>query len=67
MPRVLQLRNDLEASAPIRVEQAREDRWRIELRQTEERNPAVEADQRDGLQIADDPVRLDWGIASLDG
>ena len=41
------------------VEQRREDRRRIEIRERQEIDRPVHADQRDGLEIADDAVVFD--------
>ena len=55
----VELSRDLKRAAPLRIEQRRKDRRRIEARKTKEIDRPIQRDERDGIQVADDGVILD--------
>ena len=65
------LRRDAEPAALRIVQERREDGRRVEVREAQVVDPAVRGDERDGLEVADHPVVLDWlvahGVPSLIG
>ena len=60
----LEERRDLEASAALRVDEGGEDRRRVEVGQAEEVDRSVHAHQGDGVEVADDAVFPDGGVAT---
>ena len=62
VPRIGKVRADFEAAAFLIIEDRRENRGRIELRETHEIDRPIHPDERDGMEIADDAVILDWLI-----
>jgi len=61
--RALEERRDLEASAALRVDEGREDGRRVEMGQAEEVDRPVHAHEGDGVEVADDAVFADGGVA----
>src|SRR5262245_22764297 len=54
---------DAEATATLVVEERGEHAWGVDPRRTQEVDRAVHSDERDGVQVADDPVVLDRLVA----
>ena len=61
--RIVELRRDLEPAAAIGVEERGKHGRRVERREAEEVDRAVLADQRDGVEVADDAVVFDGRVA----
>ena len=63
--RLLELGTDAEYPPALRVEQGGEHRRRVEVRQAEKVDRAVQTHQRRRLEVADDRVRLDRWVAPV--